>query len=246
MTFNAIPALVAQKTSNVLSFKAKQQVVSPDKIVAVYGSSSTRPGCGGAAQKDYEDAQKLGMLLAKEGYGVLTGGSVGSMEAVNKGCKEAGGHSIGVTLELLKKEQKANDYCDELIRTDHFYPRLEKYREKSSFQVAGPGGVGTVMEVMEMLCMLLTNRTHHQHQGEIMLMDKKFWGGFKEWLQGEPLKRGYIQQSRIDALKLVDTPEEVVEEIKKGPQYDPIGIQNKWGGKFYDEKGLTQTLNYQA
>lgn len=215
----------------VVSFKRKP--LPPDKMVAVYCSSSTRPDSGGKAEEDYHKAQKLGKLLADNGYGVLTGGSVGSMEALNKGCKENGGYSVGVTLDLLKTEQKPNEYCDKVVHTDHFYPRLDEYRKRTSFQVAEPGGVGTVMEVMDMLCMLLTNRTGHQHQGQIILRDKEFWQGFKDWLSGEPLKRGYIAQSRIDALKLVDTPEEVLAEIKKGPEYDPIKIQEKWGGKFF-------------
>ncbi|MEW5820001.1 MAG: deoxyribose-phosphate aldolase [Cyanobacteriota bacterium] len=208
------------------NYKYKDDKYPAEKIVAIYGSSRTRPEGQGA--QDYSEAKELGKLLAEKGYGVLTGGSVGTMEAANKGCYENGGHSVGVALNLLDTEQKPNDYLDEFYKYSDFYSRLNKYRDRSSYQVAAPGGIGTMMEIFDMMGMLITNKVKHQHQEQIHLMDKEFYQGLIKWMWDQPVKRGYITPEQMKILNLVDTPQEVVAGIEKGISYDPAGLTAKF------------------
>ena len=181
--------------------------------------------------QDYHDAKKLGTVLAKNGYGVLTGGSCGTMEAANKGCFEHGCHSVGVTLELPFSEQKPNEYLDEFYRYKDFYPRLNKYRNRSSYQVACPGGIGTIMEIFDALGMILTGKAdkgnNPKHQKQIILQDREFYQGLVDWLWAEPVRRGYISPETMKMIKITDNAEETLKEIQKGTDYDPANLGKK-------------------
>jgi uncharacterized protein (TIGR00730 family) len=117
----------------------------PDtKVVSVFGGAQPKPGSAA-----YTEAEELGRQLARAGYAVMSGGYAGTMEAVSKGAKEAGGHVIGVTVGQIERQFGSilNDYVDEVIHYDTLYERLHHLVGKCGAAVALRGGIGTLSEV---------------------------------------------------------------------------------------------------
>jgi uncharacterized protein (TIGR00730 family) len=112
--------------------------------ITVFGASSPKPG-----EPDYEEAQRLGTLLARGGFTVLTGGYMGTMEAVSRGAAEAGGHTIGVTCEEIEtwRNAKANPWVKEEWKKVTLKDRLHTLVENCDAALALPGGIGTLAEI---------------------------------------------------------------------------------------------------
>ena len=172
--------------------------------VSVFGSARTKPD-----NPYYKEAQKVGKLLADAGFGVITGGGPGIMEAANKGAHEAGGKSIGVGIEL-PFEASMNEYVDLGVENRYFFTRKLMFLKYSQAFVICPGGLGTLDELFEALTLA---QCGHNVKYPIVLIGKKYWGGLVDWMQETLWKHGAVSQKDFDLFRLVDTAEEAVEKI---------------------------------
>lgn len=172
--------------------------------VSVFGSARTKPD-----NPYYKEAQKVGKLLADAGFGVITGGGPGIMEAANKGAHESGGKSIGVGIEL-PFEASMNEYVDLGVENRYFFTRKLMFLKYSQAFVICPGGLGTLDELFEALTLA---QCGHNVKYPIVLIGKKYWGGLIDWMQETLWKNGAVSQKDFDLFRLVDTAEEAVEKI---------------------------------
>ena len=175
--------------------------------VSIYGSARTGP-----ETKVYKDAQKIASLLSESGYGVITGGGPGVMEAGNRGAHDTGGPSVGLNIEL-PFEQHENPYIDrdKSIDFDYFFVRKVMFVKYSQGFIVMPGGFGTMDELFEALTLLQTEKLNSR---PIVLYDSKFWTGLVEWFKDTMLdKYKTISDTDPDLFSIVDTPEEAVKVI---------------------------------
>lgn len=161
----------------------------------------------------YKETRKLGNLLAKNGFTVVTGGGPGIMEAANRGALEGGGESVGLNIKL-PYEQRINKYVREGVGFHYFFTRKVMLSYAAQAYVFCPGGFGTLDEVFELLTLIQTHKIYEKIP--IVFMSKSFWGGLLQWLQTEVLE----QQKNIDPedlklFQIVDTAEEALIIIKK-------------------------------
>ena len=175
--------------------------------VSVFGSARAKPD-----SKLYRDTEILGRLLVEHGYGVITGGGPGLMEAANKGASEAGGTSIGLRIHL-PFEQGCNPYVKTRIDFHYFFVRKLMFVKYAQAYVVMPGGVGTLDEFSEAFVLSQTKRIR---PFPIILYDTKYWQGLLDWMQDSMVGNDFIRKQEIfDCCALCDTPEQVVEHIKR-------------------------------
>jgi uncharacterized protein (TIGR00730 family) len=174
--------------------------------VSVFGSARTKPD-----NPYYKEAQKVGKLLAEAGFGVITGGGPGIMEAANMGAHKAGGKSIGVGIEL-PFEASMNKYVDLGVENRYFFTRKLMFLKYSQAFVICPGGLGTLDELFEALTLA---QCGHNVKYPIVLIGKKYWDGLIDWMQDTLWTNGAVSQKDFDLFRLVDTAEEAVEKIKE-------------------------------
>ncbi len=169
------------------------------RIVSVFGGSSPSPGT-----PPYEEAYRLGKLLAEEGYAVMNGGYSGTMEAVSKGAKEAGGHVIGVIVATFERDgHQPNPYLDEIIRYERLPERLLHLVTRCDAAVALRGGIGTLSEVSLMWSLLQTGETGPK---PFILLGEE-WRTLLEIYYG----RGeYISGQHMGLFRVARTPEQVI------------------------------------
>ncbi|MDR2114573.1 MAG: TIGR00730 family Rossman fold protein [Bifidobacteriaceae bacterium] len=173
--------------------------------MSVFGSARTQP-----EDPVYQAARELGALLAQEGYGVITGGGPGIMEAANRGAHEAGGLSIGLGIEI-PAEQGLNQWVDLGVNFRYFFTRKVMFVKYASGFVAFPGGMGTLDELFESLTLVQTDKI----QGfPIVLMGSSYWGGLVGWLRETVTVAGAVSLKDLDLFSVVDTPAEALEVIK--------------------------------
>ena len=172
--------------------------------VSVFGSARTLN-----THDYYQEAEKVGKLLVEAGFGVITGGGPGIMEAANKGAHEAGGKSIGVGIEL-PFEASMNEYVDLGVENRYFFTRKVMFLKYSQAFVIFPGGVGTLDELFEAITLA---QCGHNVKYPIVLVGKSYWSGLVEWMQETLWKHGAISQKDFDLFRVVDTAEEAVEKI---------------------------------
>ena len=174
--------------------------------VAVFGSARTKPGdiC-------YDTAERVAYLLTKKGFGIITGGGPGAMEAANKGAHYAGGKSVGLNISL-PHEQHANRFIDsdKLLNFDYFFTRKLMFMRYSQGYVVLPGGFGTLDELFEAITLI---QTHKLVRFPIVLMSRNYWGGLLGWIKDKLLGEGKISPEDMEIFHLVDTAEEAVEVI---------------------------------
>ncbi|AWX46233.1 hypothetical protein HME9304_03265 [Flagellimonas maritima] len=182
----------------------KMSAIGP--CVSIFGSARTKPG-----QDYYELAVKIAKSIADAGYGVITGGGPGIMEAGNKGANLAGGTSVGLNIDL-PFEQHDNPFIDrdKSLDFDYFFVRKVMFVKYSQGFVVMPGGFGTLDELFEAITLIQTNKIQ---KFPIILVGTKFWGGLSEWIKNTMLEAGNISIKDLDLIKLVDTEDEVVEII---------------------------------
>jgi hypothetical protein len=173
--------------------------------ISVFGSARTKP-----EDKYYKEAVKLSELIVKNGYGVITGGGPGIMEAANVGAYDKGDKSIGLQIEL-PFEASANDYIDKLVTCRYFFTRKVFFLKYSQAFVALPGGFGTLDEIFETITLV---QTGHMRPVPIVLIGKDYWKGMIKWIKKTMLEDGKISAEDLDLFKLVDTAEEAMEYIK--------------------------------
>jgi len=183
--------------------------------VTVFGSARF-----GEDNAYYAQARAVGAGLAAAGFGVMTGGGPGIMEAANRGAKDAGGVSIGCNI-ILPQEQKANRYCDTVVTFRYFFIRKVMLVKYSYAFVAMPGGFGTFDELFETLTLIQTGKIR---DFAVVLMGTAYWGPLLMLLRETLLPAGTIDAGDIDRICLTDSPEEAIAHI--------LETTGKWGLRF--------------
>lgn len=165
----------------------------------------------------YQEARKLGYLSAKAGFGVITGGGPGIMEAGNRGATEAGGDSIGLNIRL-PYEQRINAFVKKYIAFHYFFVRKVMLSFSAQAYIFFPGGYGTLDEMFEILTLVQTKKIERI---PIILVGKDFWGHTAKWAKDIMFKEyGSIDEEDLGLFSIVDTAEEAFEIIKKSPARD--------------------------
>lgn len=177
-----------------------------EPCISIFGSARTNP-----EDKYYKEATKLSRLIVENGYGVITGGGPGIMEAGNLGAKEAKGVSVGLKIEL-PFEASANEYIDKLVSCRYFFTRKVFFLKYSQAFVAFPGGYGTLDELFETLTLV---QTGHMRSVPIILVGKEYWKGMISWIKKTMLTDGKISPEDLNMFKLVDTAEEAMAYLNK-------------------------------
>ena len=177
-----------------------------EPCISIFGSARTNP-----EDKYYKEATKLSRLIVENGYGVITGGGPGIMEAGNLGAKEAKGVSVGLKIEL-PFEASANEYIDKLVSCRYFFTRKVFFLKYSQAFVAFPGGYGTLDELFETLTLV---QTGHMRSVPIILVGKDYWKGMISWIKKTMLTDGKISPEDLNMFKLVDTAEEAMDYLNK-------------------------------
>ncbi|MBO3098917.1 LOG family protein [Gelidibacter pelagius] len=173
--------------------------------VSVFGSARTKPD-----HKYYKLAEEISKKIVEHGYGVITGGGPGIMEAGNKGAHIAGGTSVGLNIDL-PFEQHDNPYidADKSLDFDYFFVRKVMFVKYSQGFVVMPGGFGTLDELFEAITLIQTNKIE---EFPIILVGTEFWTGLLEWVRTTLLDSfSNISAKDLDLIHLVDTPDEVLE-----------------------------------
>ncbi len=171
--------------------------------VSIFGSARTKP-----EHRFYQLAEEIAYKLTLEGYGIITGGGPGIMEAANKGAKTAGGKSVGLNIEL-PFEQSSNAYIDQdkLITFDYFFVRKLMFIKYAQGFVVLPGGFGTMDELFEALTLIQTKKIG---KFPIVLVDVKFWSGMMDWIKSTVIAEGKISPEDLNLFHLVDTSDEAI------------------------------------
>ncbi|WP_424493724.1 TIGR00730 family Rossman fold protein [Salinimicrobium sp. GXAS 041] len=173
--------------------------------VSIFGSARTKPD-----HKYYKLTEEVAQKIVDHGYGIITGGGPGVMEAGNKGAHLAGGTSVGLNIDL-PFEQHDNPYIDsdKNINFDYFFVRKVMFVKYSQGFVVMPGGFGTLDELFEAITLI---QTHKIDKFPIILVGRDFWGGLIEWVQKTLLDSFQnISAGDIDLIQVVDTADEVIE-----------------------------------
>ena len=184
--------------------KGFDELTTIGPCISIFGSARTQPD-----DEFYQKATKLSELIVSNGYGIITGGGPGIMEAANLGASNLNGNSVGLQIEL-PFESSANEYVDKLVSCRYFFTRKVFFLKYSQAFVAFPGGFGTFDEIFETLTLI---QTGHMRSVPIVFMDSNFWGGLFEWIKNTMLSQGKISKEDLEMYKLVNSPEEAMEYI---------------------------------
>ena len=176
--------------------------------VSIFGSARTKND-----NQYYKLATKIGKELSTHGYGVITGGGPGIMEAGNKGAKMGSAPSVGLNIEL-PFEAHNNKFIDDDkdINFDYFFVRKVMFVKYSQAFVVMPGGMGTLDELFEALTLIQTNKID---KFPIILVGTEFWSGLIDWLKRTLIVEGTISEKDLKLISIVDTESEVIEIIDK-------------------------------
>lgn len=175
--------------------------------VSIFGSARTKPD-----NQYYKIAEEIAAKVVRHGYGVITGGGPGIMEAGNKGAHKQGGKSVGLNIDL-PFEQSNNIYIDmdKSLDFDYFFVRKVMFVKYSQGFIVLPGGFGTMDELFEALTLIQTNKIG---RFPIVLVGKEYWTGLVDWLRNTMLQmEGNISEGDLDLFKIVDDATEAVEVI---------------------------------
>jgi len=176
--------------------------------VTIFGSARTKKD-----DKYYKMAADIAFKLTQKGYGVLTGGGGGIMEAGNKGANAGGGVSVGLNIEL-PFEQRPNAYIDndKLLMFDYFFVRKVMFMKYAQGFIVMPGGLGTMDEMFEALTLIQTKKIG---TFPIILVGTKFWSGLLDWIKETLLNDNKISKKDLDLFHLVDTADDALRVIEK-------------------------------
>jgi uncharacterized protein (TIGR00730 family) len=180
-------------------FQLIQEIDRP--AVSIFGSARIAEG-----SPTYERARATGAAFADAGFAVVTGGGPGVMEAANRGCKEAGGLSVGFNI-ALPFEQGLNPWCDLALTFDHFHVRKVMFVKAAEGFVNFPGGFGTQDELWEALTLRQTRKIG---DFPIVLFDSDYWDELIDWVRDEMLDDGLISPEDLAGMIVTDDPAEAV------------------------------------
>lgn len=176
--------------------------------VTIFGSARTKK-----QDKYYKMATEIAFKLTQKGYGVLTGGGSGIMEAGNKGANAGGGVSVGLNIEL-PFEQRPNSYIDndKLLMFDYFFVRKVMFMKYAQGFIVMPGGFGTLDEMFEALTLIQTKKIG---MFPIILVGTKFWSGLADWIKSTLLEEEKISEKDLELFHIVDTADDALKVIEK-------------------------------
>lgn len=175
--------------------------------VSIFGSARLKED-----SKYYKMAVEIAEKITEIGFGIITGGGPGIMEAGNRGARNAGGKSIGLNIEL-PFEQHFNPYIDKNFSMDYnyFFVRKVMFVKYSQGFVVMPGGFGTLDELSEAMTLIQTQKIA---RFPIVLVGSEFWGGLLDWFKDTLLKNGMISEEDLNLYRVVDTADEAAAHIK--------------------------------
>jgi len=172
--------------------------------ISIFGSARTKPG-----HKYYELAAEIAKRLADEGFGIITGGGPGIMEAANKGANMASGRSVGLNIDL-PFEQTSNEFIDTetFMNFDYFFVRKVMFTKYSQGFIMMPGGWGTMDEFFEVATLIQTRKFT---QTPMICIGSAYWSGLFSWMR-ETMQEGEgnISPGDLEMIKIFDTADEVV------------------------------------
>ncbi len=177
--------------------------------ISIFGSARVQEG-----NSNYELARKIASRLTDEGFGIITGGGPGIMEAANRGAFENNGISVGLNINL-PFEQFHNKFIDQDKNLKHrfFFVRKVMFVKYSQAFIAMPGGFGTMDELFEVLTLTQTKKINRI---PIILVGSDFWTPLKEWIKKFMCEKySFVSEIDLDLMPIVDDPEEVVQIINK-------------------------------
>ncbi|HKL37621.1 MAG TPA: TIGR00730 family Rossman fold protein [Bacteroidales bacterium] len=177
--------------------------------VSIFGSARTKPD-----NKYFKLAEEIAYQLTRYGYGVITGGGPGIMEAGNMGARKGGGKSVGLSIDL-PFEQSANLFIDpdKLINFEHFFVRKVMFVKYAQGFIVLPGGFGTLDEMFEAITLIQTQKIG---AFPIILVGKKYWSGLMEWVKDVALEEeGNVSEKDLELFTIVDEAEEAVDQINR-------------------------------
>ncbi|MFO7723523.1 MAG: TIGR00730 family Rossman fold protein [Bacteroidales bacterium] len=176
--------------------------------VSIFGSARTKE-----CSPYYRLAEEIAFLLTKHGFGVITGGGPGIMEAANRGAYKSRGKSVGLNI-VLPHEQSANPYIDndKLLNFDYFFVRKVMFMKYAQGYVVMPGGFGTMDELFEAITLIQTQKMVHF---PIVLVVKEYWQGLMDWIRARMVEEGMISPDDMEIFSIVDTAQEAVDHIVK-------------------------------
>ena len=179
------------------------------KMITFFGSARFREG-----NRWYDEAQKLAALCAAEGFGILTGGGPGIMEAGNRGACDGGGQSVGLNIQL-PYEQRINPYVKKGKGFYYFFSRKVMLSYSARVYVYFPGGFGTMDEFYEIITLIQTKKIPPI---PVIVYGKEFWEPIVEWMKEKLVDEFQtISPEDVNIAHLVDSPQEAMEIIKKAP-----------------------------
>ena len=184
-----------------------EKLASIGPCVSIFGSARTRP-----ENEYYKLAVDIAFKLTQSGYGVITGGGPGIMEAANKGARLGNGKSVGLNIQL-PFEQSSNEYIDhdKLIMFKHFFVRKVMFQKYAQGFIVLPGGFGTFDEFFESATLIQTGKIG---RFPIVLVGRDYWEGLVDWIEDKVMEEHKnISEQDVDLFKLVDTADEAVEVI---------------------------------
>jgi uncharacterized protein (TIGR00730 family) len=173
--------------------------------ISVFGSARISP-----EDPMYAAARAFGRAAADAGFAVLTGGGPGVMEAANRGCREAGGVSVGCNIEL-PYEQRLNPYVDLGVDFRYFFVRKTMFVKYAEAFAVFPGGFGTLDELFEALTLVQTRKIL---QFPVVLFGSSYWRGLVEWIRDRVLGEGKVFAEDLEIFRLCDDPDEAVDHIR--------------------------------
>ncbi|RLD28508.1 MAG: TIGR00730 family Rossman fold protein [Bacteroidetes bacterium] len=186
-----------------------ERMSSIGPCVTIFGSARTKPD-----DEYYKLAVSIAQKITQHGYGIITGGGPGIMEAGNKGAHLAGGTSVGLNIDL-PFEQHDNPYIDgdKSLDFDYFFVRKVMFVKYSQGFVVMPGGFGTLDELFEAITLIQTNKID---KFPIILVGSEFWGGLMDWVKKTLLTtNSNISSADLDLIHIVDSADEVIVILDK-------------------------------
>lgn len=189
--------------SEFVSGYEKMAAIGPS--VAVFGSARTK-----VDNPYYQQAIATAKLLVESGYGVITGGGPGIMEAGNKGADDNEGISVGLNI-TLPFEQSCNEWVNHPVDFDYFFVRKVMFVKYTQAFITFPGGFGTLDELFEAITLMQTNKIKRR---PVVLFGSKYWSGLVKWVEDVMLgEEGNISPEDMSFLKMTDDPNEAVQHI---------------------------------
>lgn len=174
--------------------------------VSIFGSARTP-----SDDPQYQKAEAIAARFVKNGFGVITGGGGGIMEAANKGASDAGGTSVGLNIRL-PFEQKPNPFASVQLEFNYFFIRKVMFIKYAAAYVVMPGGFGTLDELFEVMTLVQTQRIR---PFPIIMVGTEYWSGLLDWVRNQLLAQGLVSPEDMDIIQVLDEPGEIVDAVRK-------------------------------